>query len=150
MKTTEELLKELETLKPIDYENDPVFTADYAKGIVVERFLNIMEEENITQSELASRLGKSRQYVSKILNEKGNFTIDSLAAISAALDHKLTIEIEALTGEYMVEDSTPSNVVEISQFRIYSNDFYKDTDYTPEAPTALKEGFSDEKSYSVG
>jgi transcriptional regulator with XRE-family HTH domain len=50
-----------------------------------------MEAAGINQTTLAAKLGKSRQYIAKILGEKNraNFTIDSLAEISVALGVQL-------------------------------------------------------------
>lgn len=74
---------------------DPAFLADYSKGLVVEDILRAMEEAGLNRNTLAAKLGKSRQYVGKILDEEkpANFTIDSLAELSAALGVKLHIRM---------------------------------------------------------
>ncbi len=74
---------------------DPEFLADYSKGLVVEDILRAMEAVGLNRNTLAAKLGKSRQYVGKILDEEqpANFTIDTLAELSAALGVKLHVRM---------------------------------------------------------
>lgn len=74
---------------------DPAFLADYSKGLVVEDILRAMEEAGLNRNTLAAKLGKSRQYVGKILDEerRANFTIDTLAELSTALGVKLHVRM---------------------------------------------------------
>jgi ribosome-binding protein aMBF1 (putative translation factor) len=74
---------------------DPAFLADYSKGLVVEDILRAMEEAGLNRNTLAAKLGKTRQYVGKILDEerRANFTIDTLAELSAALGVKLHVRM---------------------------------------------------------
>lgn len=76
-----------------DLDADPAFRADLIKGIFVERILQALEERNESQSELAKRWGKSRQYLSKLLNEdkRVNFTVETMCEIVHHLGHKLEI-----------------------------------------------------------
>jgi hypothetical protein len=74
---------------------DPAFLADYSKGLVVEDILRAMEDADLNRNTLAAKLGKSRQYVGKILDEEkpANFTIDTLAELSSALGVKLHVRM---------------------------------------------------------
>lgn len=74
---------------------DPKFIADQAKGLIIEDILRAMEAAGMTRNALAGKIGKSRQYVSKILDEdrRVNFTIDSLAEFSAALGVELCLRM---------------------------------------------------------
>jgi len=76
-------------------EKDPKFLADYTKGLLVEDILRGMEVNGLNQKTLAEKLGKSRQYVNKILKEerRANFTVDTLAELSTALDLKLSMRL---------------------------------------------------------
>ncbi len=60
---------------------DPAFLADVTKGLIVEDILRAMEATGLNRNTLATKLGKSRQYIGKILDEEkpANFTIDALA-----------------------------------------------------------------------
>ncbi|MBN1546322.1 MAG: helix-turn-helix transcriptional regulator [Syntrophaceae bacterium] len=101
----EEVLKKIKALKPIDWEGDTEFVANSAKGQVTEDILAVMEMENINRSQLAERLGKSRQYVSRILNETANFTIDSLAEIAIALNRKIEVRMIGKTQHIFIADN---------------------------------------------
>lgn len=78
-----------------ELERDAEFTASVLKSQFVEGILRAMEEQGISQAELAKRVSKSPQYLSKILNERtnANFTIDTMAQIAAALNWKLHIRL---------------------------------------------------------
>lgn len=74
---------------------DPEFLADYSKGLIVEDILRAMENAGLNRNTLAAKLGKSRQYIGKILDEErpANFTIDTLAELSSALGVKLHVRM---------------------------------------------------------
>jgi len=69
-------------------DRDPAFLADYWKSTFVETVLKAMEEQKITRKQLANRLGRSPQYVGRILNETANFTIETMVKIALALDRQ--------------------------------------------------------------
>ena len=74
---------------------DPAFLADVSKGLIVEDILRAMDAAGLNRNTLATKLGKSRQYIGKILDEEqpANFTIDTLAEFSAALGVKLHVRM---------------------------------------------------------
>lgn len=76
-------------------EKDPTFIADLAKGLIIEDILRAMEHEGINGATLAGRIGKTRQYVSKVLDEdrRVNFTVETLAEFSAALNLQLCLRM---------------------------------------------------------
>jgi transcriptional regulator with XRE-family HTH domain len=88
----EESLAELKRMK-LNLDQDPEFVAGFLKAMFVEDILRAMEAEGINRNELARRLGKSRQYVSRILNETDNFTIKTLAAIACALRRDIALRL---------------------------------------------------------
>lgn len=55
---------------------------------ISEQIHLVMAREGVKPSELARRLGKSRAYVTKILQGNANFTIDSLVQIARALGYR--------------------------------------------------------------
>jgi transcriptional regulator with XRE-family HTH domain len=69
----------------IDLELDPEFVAGYLKAQFVEDIYKAMEEQHLNRSQLAEKLGKTRQYVGRVLNENANFTLETLAEIACAL-----------------------------------------------------------------
>ena len=70
-------------------KNDPDFITS---GIVVEildNFSKKMKEKNITRAELARRLGKSKAYVTRLLQgDYDNLTIKTLVELALALNEK--------------------------------------------------------------
>ena len=76
-----------------DLDSDPEFVAGYLKAQFVESILQVMEVHGLNKNSLAKKLGKSRQYIGRILNEKSNFTIESMVEISCALGMQLTLRM---------------------------------------------------------
>ncbi|MCK5852285.1 helix-turn-helix transcriptional regulator [bacterium] len=102
--TTEEVLKEIDKLEFPDLENDPEFVSDYLKGQITEDILAAMEENGMNKNQLARKLGNSRQYVNRILNETANFTLDTLAKFACALDCKIEARI-VNKNKYLISSS---------------------------------------------
>lgn len=74
---------------------DPEFLADYSKGLIVEDILRAMEASGLNRNTLAAKLGKSRQYVGRILDEdqRANFTIETLAELACVLGLQLHVRM---------------------------------------------------------
>ena len=111
-----EALEELDSLPTIDYENDPEFIAEFKKGMIVQEILTIMEEKKITKKELSMMIGKSRQYVSKILSEKTNFTVHTLVLISLALGCDLRVSMEDKKFKTKIYCGHEKNVINFSDY----------------------------------
>jgi len=75
----------------VDMEKDPEFVGGYLKASFVEDLYQIMAARNLTKSDLAKLLGKSKQYVGRVLNERGNFTLESIAEFACALDMRVAL-----------------------------------------------------------
>ena len=100
-----ELLKETPVTSPKSWQevqaatdklaDDPEYVADVLKTRFVLDLLAAMRERNISQTNLARAIGKSRQYVSDILNEKQstNFTIETMTTLALALGVDLEISL---------------------------------------------------------
>lgn len=87
----EELRKLSAKAGKMDVKYDIDSRADLLKAEVVYGIKQIMEEKNISQTDLADRMKKTRQYVSRILNETANFTLKTIAELTVALG--VTVEI---------------------------------------------------------
>lgn len=83
-------------------EADPLFLVEYMKVTITSDIFTVMEEESISKTELANRLGKSRQYVSRILNETANFTLDTIARIAAALEKDVVLRLMNYEDEVVI------------------------------------------------
>ena len=77
----------------VDFSADPQFVAGALKMQLVEDILKAMEEQGLNKNTLAERLGKSRQYVGRILNESANFTLESVAEIACTLGMQTAIRL---------------------------------------------------------
>lgn len=60
---------------------------------VTERVFELLEEEGITQAELARRLNVKPPRISRMLSGNSNITLKTLAGIGHALDKEITISI---------------------------------------------------------
>jgi transcriptional regulator with XRE-family HTH domain len=70
------------------------------------KILKFLKENNISQKELAERLGCSPQYVSKIVKGKENLTLETIWKIEKELGEKL---IFVSTGGGLREQSGPAS-----------------------------------------
>jgi len=77
-------------------EEDPEFLAEYIKGSLVADIEEAMDQDEVNRTELARRLGSSKQYVSKVLNEEAlnNFTLDSIAKMAAVLKRDVVLRLK--------------------------------------------------------
>lgn len=57
----------------------------WSQGIAM-KIINYMQEHNLSRADIASRLGCSPQYVSKILSGHTNFSFKSIAEIEKCLN----------------------------------------------------------------
>ena len=95
-KTTQETLKEIEQIGPLNLHNDPDYMFNLTMIKIIHNIKDTMKKENISASDLARKINKSRQHVHKILDEKRNLTIKSLVKIAIALDCEIDIHLEKL------------------------------------------------------
>jgi transcriptional regulator with XRE-family HTH domain len=86
-KTTSERLEELVSR----LESSESYDIEAAKFDISEHIFSVMEGQRVSKAKLANRLGKSRAYITKILQGNANFTLESLVKIARALDCKLDL-----------------------------------------------------------
>lgn len=77
----------------LNLSSDPEFIAEYLKTMFVEDIWRVMDEQGISRAELARRLGKSRQYVGRVLHESANFTLESIAELACALGMQVVLRL---------------------------------------------------------
>lgn len=83
----------LKGLNKRDLDKDKQFVVDSLKARFVEDICCALKENFITEEEFASRLGKSKMYVSRLLNEKVNFSLGALVDIGFALDMDVSLRL---------------------------------------------------------
>ena len=67
------------------YERDPDYVAEGLALRIAEQAVRLMKEKGISRSQLASLMGVSKAYVTKILNAPPNLTLRTIAALALAL-----------------------------------------------------------------
>ncbi len=102
---------ELEKTLMDKYLEDPEFAKLMAQGDLImevtETLCELLEKEKISRKELASRLGKSKGFVSQLLNGGRNLTLRTVADILYVLGYKI-----ALTAQKEVRQRRERNVIE--------------------------------------
>ena len=93
------------------YLEDPEFARLMAQGDLImevtETLCELLEKEKISRKELADRLGKSKGFISQLLNGGRNLTLRTVADILHVLGHKVT-----LTPYKEIRQSQKSNIIE--------------------------------------
>lgn len=76
-------------------DEDPEFIAEGLKIRFVHNILSAMRKAGISKSDLARKLGKSRQYVGRVLDEEEgeNFTLETMAAFACAVGLRLDLRM---------------------------------------------------------
>jgi ribosome-binding protein aMBF1 (putative translation factor) len=67
------------------WRRDNEFWLTYSRHITLQ-VLRRMEEQSVTQVELARRMGCTQQYVSNLLKGSSNMTLETIARLEKALD----------------------------------------------------------------
>lgn len=80
-----------------DFDKDPAFVAGYLRAQLVEDVYRAMAETGLNKNTLARRLGKTRQYVGRILNESANFTFRTVADLACAIGWQVNVRLYAPT-----------------------------------------------------
>lgn len=83
-------------------KQNPDYVASLLQAHFVASMRMIMREDDISANTLAERLNKSRQYVSRVLNENANFTIRSIAEIVCALKLNIQFHISRTEPNFQV------------------------------------------------
>jgi transcriptional regulator with XRE-family HTH domain len=68
-----------------EYAKDPEFIAERLSIKIVEEMLVCLERQNMSQSDLAQKMGVSRALISRILNAPSNMTLLTIAKIAVVL-----------------------------------------------------------------
>jgi transcriptional regulator with XRE-family HTH domain len=74
-------------------EQSDTFQIDRLKVEISERIYQAMKQQDVSNAELARRLGKSRAYVTKLFRGTTNFTLESLVRIGRALSCEVEFEL---------------------------------------------------------
>ena len=102
--------KEPEKTLMDEYLEDPEFAQLMAQEDLImevtETLCELLEKEKISRKELAERLGKTKGFISQLLNGGRNLTLRTVADILHVLGYKVTLVPHKV--EIRVEKSEPS------------------------------------------
>ena len=70
---------------------------------VTEIIAQLMQKKNVKKVELAERLGRSKGYITQLLNGRANMTLKTVADVLWALDSGLSISAQPLVFETSLE-----------------------------------------------
>lgn len=94
------------------YLEDPEFAKLMAQGDLImevtETLCELLEKEKVSRKELAERLGKTKGFVSQLLNGGRNLTLRTVADILHVLGYKVSLTPQKLRQE--------SNIIEFPPF----------------------------------
>ncbi len=115
-----------------DYENliqDPEFRRLLAvESLALAAATTIsalMHDQNVTKAELARRLGKSRPWVTQLLNGKSNMTLETLALAAHALGAEIILSAQS---------SMPATLApKVPTYRLAGDDKDSSQEYSSEA-----------------
>lgn len=101
---------------------------------ISEQIHKAMEREGVKPAELARRLGKSRAYVTKILQGNANFTIDTLVQIARALGYRYT---PLFMPRVQWNPANEIHVTARAEARVSAPATLDNNDYEPAVPVSL-------------
>ncbi len=87
-----------------DFRDDPQYAFFRASDRFVAQICIAMDEQGVSQAELARRLGVSRQHISAFMADPGNPTLQTIVEMAHALGLRVNIE---LTPAEASEDEAP-------------------------------------------
>lgn len=70
------------------WKDDPEYQAEYLILEIIDNICERMKEKNVSKEELARRLGKSKAYVTRLLDGNVNITLLKLVKVFLALKNK--------------------------------------------------------------
>lgn len=83
----------------------------YSQYIAI-RMLSRMDEQHITQTILAEKMGCSQQYISKVLKGKENLSLETISKIESALEIDLVKSVLSFVKKYDYSEPEQHKVAE--------------------------------------
>ena len=79
-------------------ESRKLFDQERAILEVTELICRTMQEQNVSKAELAKRLGKSKAYITQLLDGRANMTVRTISDVLFALGKSLRMEVVDTTS----------------------------------------------------
>jgi transcriptional regulator with XRE-family HTH domain len=93
-----------------EFIDDPRYAFFRASDRFVARIAIAMDEQGVSQAELARRLGVSRQHISAFMTDPGNPTLQTIVRMAHALALTVNIQLEPAA---VVQSEDEASVVEV-------------------------------------
>ena len=105
MSRTIEFLEAHQSSTPSRWREDAQWRRDNEYWLKYSRFITLkvmraMDEQSVTQMELAKRMGCTQQYVSNLLKGSSNMTLETIARLENALNIDIVISALTYVGGY--------------------------------------------------
>lgn len=115
------------------WENNAVERSDFHKALFVRDICSAMEATGMSQSDLAKKWGRSRQYLSKLLRQdkRTNFTIETMVELTILLGLGFSIDTAKTTTSVAEVIAPLAKVVPINP------EGYGESSLTRSTPRAL-------------
>jgi transcriptional regulator with XRE-family HTH domain len=81
------------------YDRDPEYQAEYLKLVFGEELGKLMDQQSISQADLARRIGSSRAYVTRIFRSNFNPTFETVAKLAIALNGRISLHLHPIETE---------------------------------------------------
>ena len=94
-----------------EWRRNNEFWLKYARRITLEVH-RAMDEQSVTQVQLAERMGCSQQYVSNLLKGSSNMTLETIARLEKALDIDILASALSSVSGYRISHHPISKVAE--------------------------------------
>jgi transcriptional regulator with XRE-family HTH domain len=101
-------------------DNDPEFLLEVVKLAFAEELCRLLEEQGVSRSQLAERLGTSRAYVTRILRTDYNLTAETMVKVALALDARVVLSLQSRQTAPATAVAAPARAV---HRRIRRNEF---------------------------
>jgi len=88
------------------FENDPDYILHGLLYDIAEDICAAMEEQGLSQADLAERIGAKRQFVNRFLNTPHNTTLRTVVRLATALGLEFTYEFKAREAPGEGEDAS--------------------------------------------
>jgi len=87
------------------WRRDNEYWLKYSRSITLQVF-QAMDEQSVTQVELARRMGCTQQYISNLLKGSSNMTLETIARLEIALNIDLVKSILSFVHGYSYSEPT--------------------------------------------
>lgn len=104
-----------------DLVNSPSYWLTKIQIEVFNLLNTYMEENNLTQKQVAAKLNVSPSYVSQILNGNFNFTISKLIELAVLVGKVPVIQFKSTDEMLKLDESTPGKFLDSSKSKASSS-----------------------------